>query len=208
MGLASYQEDILLRAAESGFDAGAVRPASAPAPESQIPENDVAAHATRQRTKTIHIPPGEGAGLRLLHLIGVAKPIAYLRTLGPIGRNPSHGRTTRRRNTSCRARWTRSIGTRNCCGGDLATAVQQLKREPGKGLFTGGVMLPRALAELRLIDEYEFIVHPRQAGHGPTLFAGLSKHVELKLVGRREFGSGAVAMRYESCDRDGDDERQ
>jgi hypothetical protein len=33
--------------------------------------------------------------------------------------------------------------------------------------------------------------------HGPTLFAGLSKHVDLKLVGRLEFGSGAVAMRYE-----------
>jgi dihydrofolate reductase len=53
------------------------------------------------------------------------------------------------------------------------------------------------LAELGLIDEYEFVVHPRLAGHGPTLFAGLSKQVDLKLVGRLEFGSGAVAMRYE-----------
>ncbi len=50
---------------------------------------------------------------------------------------------------------------------------------------------------LLLIDEYEFVVHPRVAGHGPTLFAGLSKHVDLKLVSRLEFGSGAVAMRYE-----------
>ena len=81
--------------------------------------------------------------------------------------------------------------------GDLGKAVQQLKREPGKGLFTGGVTLPRALAELGLIDEYEFVVHPRVAGHGPTLFAGLSKHVDLKLVSRLELGSGAVAMRYE-----------
>src|SRR6516225_5881226 len=81
--------------------------------------------------------------------------------------------------------------------GDLGTAVQQLKRESGKGLFTGGVMLPMALAELGLIDEYEFVVHPRLAGHGPTLFAGLSKHVDLKLVSRLELGSGAVAMRYE-----------
>jgi hypothetical protein len=48
-----------------------------------------------------------------------------------------------------------------------------------------------------LIDEYEFVVHPRLAGHGPTLFAGLSRCVDLKLVGRLEFGSGAVAMRYE-----------
>ena len=81
--------------------------------------------------------------------------------------------------------------------GDLGKAVQQLKQEPGKGLFTGGVKLPLALAELGLIDEYEFVVHPRLAGHGPTLFAGLSKHVDLKLVSRLEFGSGAVAMRYE-----------
>jgi dihydrofolate reductase len=81
--------------------------------------------------------------------------------------------------------------------GDLGRAVQQLKRESGKGLFVAGVQLPQALAELGLIDEYEFVVHPRLAGHGPTLFAGLSKRIDLKLVSRLEFGSGAVAMRYE-----------
>ncbi|WP_406698089.1 dihydrofolate reductase family protein [Singulisphaera sp. Ch08] len=80
---------------------------------------------------------------------------------------------------------------------DLAKAVQQLKRESGKGLLLGGVTLPLALAELGLIDEYEFVVHPRVAGHGPTLFAGISKPLDLKLVSRMEFGSGAVAMRYE-----------
>jgi len=81
--------------------------------------------------------------------------------------------------------------------GDLGTAVQQLKREPGQGLLVGGVKLPLALTELGLIDEYEFVVHPRLAGHGPTLFAGLSKYVDLKLLSRVELGSGAVAMRYE-----------
>ncbi|MFE4171860.1 dihydrofolate reductase family protein [Streptomyces sp. NPDC056909] len=81
--------------------------------------------------------------------------------------------------------------------GDLAKAVQQLKREPGKGLFVGGVKLALALTELGLIDEYEFVVQPKLAGHGPTLFAGLSKHVDLKLMSRVEFSSGAVAMRYE-----------
>ena len=81
--------------------------------------------------------------------------------------------------------------------GDLGKAVQQLKRESGNGLFVGGVKLPQALAELGLIDEYELIVHPRLAGHGPTLFAGLSKPIDLKLVSRLELGSGAVAMRYE-----------
>ena len=81
--------------------------------------------------------------------------------------------------------------------GDLGKAVQELKREPGKGLLVGGVKLPQALAELGLIDEYEFVVQPRLAGHGPTLFAGLSKRIDLKLVSRLEFGSGTVAMRYE-----------
>ena len=81
--------------------------------------------------------------------------------------------------------------------GDLGQAVQQLKRESGKGLFVGGVKLPLALAELGLIDEYEFVVQPRLVGHGPTLFAGLSKPIDLRLVSRLEFGSGAVAMRYE-----------
>lgn len=81
--------------------------------------------------------------------------------------------------------------------GDLGPAVERLKRESGAELFVGGVTLPRALAELGLIDEYEFVVHPRIAGHGPTLFAGLSKYVDLKLVSRQEFGSGAVALRYE-----------
>ena len=81
--------------------------------------------------------------------------------------------------------------------GDLGRAVERLEREPGTGLLVGGVKLPLALAELGLIDEYELVVHPRLAGHGPTLFAGLSKHLDLRLVSRLELGSGAVAMRYE-----------
>lgn len=81
--------------------------------------------------------------------------------------------------------------------GDLGAAVEQLKRAPGRGLFVGGVTLPMALAELGLIDEYEFVVHPRVSGHGPTLFAGLSNGLDLTLVDRLEFDSGAVALRYE-----------
>ena len=76
-------------------------------------------------------------------------------------------------------------------------AVQLQKGESGKGLLLGGVKLPLALAELGLIDEYEFVVQPRLAGHGPTLFAGLRKPVDLRLVSRLELASGAVAVRYE-----------
>lgn len=79
---------------------------------------------------------------------------------------------------------------------DLENAVQQLKREPGEGLLVGGVTLPLALADLALIDEYEFVVQPVVAGHGPTVLAGLRERIELQLVGRQEFRSGAVALRY------------
>src|SRR3989337_898703 len=68
--------------------------------------------------------------------------------------------------------------------GDLGKAVQQLKRESGKGLFVAGVKLPLALAGLGLIGEDGFVRQPRLAGHGPTLFAGLSKPHALTLGAR------------------------
>jgi len=80
--------------------------------------------------------------------------------------------------------------------GDLREEVRRLKQEPGEGLWVGGVTLPLALADLGLIDEYEFVVHPVLAGHGPTLLAGLRERVQLQLLGRQEFRSGAVALRY------------
>ena len=95
-----------------------------------------------------------------------------------------------------RVDWNAELVRGDLVRGDLGEAVQQLKQESGKGLLLGGVKLPLALAELGLIDEYEFVVQPRLAGHGPTLFAGLSKHVDLGFLSRLEFGSGAVAMRY------------
>ena len=85
--------------------------------------------------------------------------------------------------------------------GDLGAAVRQLKEESPRGLTTGGVTLPLALADLGLIDEYELVVHPRLAGHGPWLFAGLSHYVDLRLVDREDFGDGVVAMRYEPMSR-------
>lgn len=79
--------------------------------------------------------------------------------------------------------------------GDVAQAVERLKQEPGEGLFVGGVTLPLALADRGLIDEYEFVVQPILAGHGPTLLAGLHERIQLEVVDRHEFRSGAVAVR-------------
>ena len=80
--------------------------------------------------------------------------------------------------------------------GDLRAAVEALKAEPGKGIATGGVTLPLALADMGLIDEYEFVVHPVVAGHGPSLLAGLRERLVLELVERFELPSGAVVLRY------------
>src|ERR1044072_768307 len=73
--------------------------------------------------------------------------------------------------------------------GDLGEAVRKLKQEPGKGLGVGGVKLPPAVAELGVIYESEFVVDRRLVAHGPTLFAGLSKLLDWRLVSRQEFGS-------------------
>ncbi len=80
--------------------------------------------------------------------------------------------------------------------GDLAQAVRQLKQQSDEDLWVGGVRLPLALADLGLIDEYEFVVQPVLAGHGPTLLAGLRERIQLELLDRHEFPSGAVALRY------------
>jgi dihydrofolate reductase len=80
--------------------------------------------------------------------------------------------------------------------GDPEQAIQRLKQLPGECLWVGGVTLPLALADLGLIDEYEFLVQPVLAGHGPTLLAGLRERIQLELVDRHEFRSGAVALRF------------
>lgn len=95
-------------------------------------------------------------------------------------------------NTLDRADWNNTEILR----GDIAGEIRRLKSEPGKGLALGGVALPMMLAELGLIDEYEFVVHPKIVGHGPALFAGLSTPLDLTPIGRLEFTSGIVATRY------------
>lgn len=80
--------------------------------------------------------------------------------------------------------------------GDLGEAVRKLKEEPGEGIYVGGVTLPLALADMGLIDEYQFVVHPVLVGHGPAPFAGLRQKLELELVGRTEFRCGAVGLHY------------
>src|SRR5688572_24433912 len=83
--------------------------------------------------------------------------------------------------------------------GDLGEAVRQLERESGKGLFVGGVRLPQALAELGLIDEYELVVHPKLAGHGPDVVRGAVEAARPEARGPDgvQIGGGGDAVRAE-----------
>ena len=80
----------------------------------------------------------------------------------------------------------------------LHNEVLKLKQEQGKNILTGGVTIPSQLAELGLIDEYRFVVHPIVIGEGRRLFDGinLQEKLQLKLVESKVFKSGAVALRY------------
>jgi hypothetical protein len=78
--------------------------------------------------------------------------------------------------------------------GDLAKAVRQLKRESGKGLFTGGVKLPLALAELGLIDEYKFVVQPKLVCRRCSR---VYRSIRLEALEPAGVRLGAVAIRYE-----------
>lgn len=86
--------------------------------------------------------------------------------------------------------------------GDLGLAVQQLKDATPNGVLLGSGKLAHALERLQLIDEYQFLVHPRIAGHGPTLFqSGLKSTRRLELISARPLQNGAVAMHYRKKDR-------
>ncbi len=81
--------------------------------------------------------------------------------------------------------------------GDLRASVQALKDSTPAGVLLGSGMLATQLDQLDLIDEYQFLVHPRIAGHGPTLYQrGLPRTRQLELVSAKPLGCGAVAMHY------------
>jgi len=81
-------------------------------------------------------------------------------------------------------------------GGDLASAVADLKALPGKDMqLTGGAGVAKALADLDLIDEYQVVVHPVVLGGGKQLFP-LADRFTLKLVETRTFDGATVLLRY------------
>ena len=86
--------------------------------------------------------------------------------------------------------------------GDLRAGVQKLKDETPAGVLLGSGKLATELDRLDLIDEYKFLVHPRIAGHGPTLYQnGLPSARRLELVSAKPLRGGAVAMHYQRARR-------
>ena len=81
--------------------------------------------------------------------------------------------------------------------GDLRAGVQRLKDATPAGVLLGSGALATELDRLDLIDEYKLLVHPRLAGHGPTLYQGGLPHTRrLDLVSATPLGNGTVAMHY------------
>ena len=81
--------------------------------------------------------------------------------------------------------------------GDLRAGVQRLKDATPNGVLLGSGKLAAALERLDLIDAYRFLVHPRIAGHGPTLYeSGLPATRRLELLSATPLRNGAVAMHY------------
>ena len=89
----------------------------------------------------------------------------------------------------------------HCIDGDLRTGIQALKDATPAGVLLGSGQLASALDRLDLIDEYRLLVHPRIAGHGPTLYeSGLPATRRLELVSAKPFRCGVVAMHYRRAD--------
>jgi dihydrofolate reductase len=80
---------------------------------------------------------------------------------------------------------------------DLRTGVQRLKDVTPDGLLLGSGTLAAELDRMNLIDEYNLLVHPRIAGHGPTLYqSGLPSTRRLELISATPLRNGCVAMHY------------
>lgn len=86
-------------------------------------------------------------------------------------------------------------------GGDLLANVQILKEATPAGVLLGSGKLATELDRMGLIDEYRFLIHPRIAGHGPTLYRdGLPDTRRLQLVSVSQLRNGSLATHYRRAD--------
>jgi dihydrofolate reductase len=82
--------------------------------------------------------------------------------------------------------------------GDMAEGIRRLKSEPGKPIYAiGGAGFMRSLIATGLIDEYQLNMHPVVLGGGLTIFDGLARPLDLKLVEAKAYSGGIVAHIYQ-----------
>src|SRR5688572_21925492 len=162
----------------------------------------------RESPTTRHTPSSPASWTRAVRCCGAASPTRCWRATGR--RSPAATRRRRRRCASGRSSWRPSRSTwcrrrERTSRGPTATtspascarACRKLKDATPAGVLLGSGKLATELDRLDLIDEYEFLVHPRIAGHGPTLYqSGLPSTRRLELVSAKPLRSGAVAMHY------------
>lgn len=82
--------------------------------------------------------------------------------------------------------------------GDVAKAIAELKREPGKDIeMYGSASLLQTLIEHDLVDEYRIWVHPVVLGSGKRLFPEHGRSAKLRLIDTKTLDSGVVILTYQ-----------
>jgi dihydrofolate reductase len=82
--------------------------------------------------------------------------------------------------------------------GDVAAAVTELKKQPGRELQVhGSGRLAHTLIRHNLVDEYRLLIFPLHLGSGLKLFADGLPPAKLRLTSSRTSGTGLVIATYE-----------
>jgi dihydrofolate reductase len=89
-------------------------------------------------------------------------------------------------------------GTAKLVKEDAATALNKMKKEPGKDMvILGSFTLVSALMKAGLIDEFQLMVYPVVLGNGRPEFKDLNERYSLNLINVKQFKSGAVELVYQ-----------
>lgn len=83
--------------------------------------------------------------------------------------------------------------------GNISEEVNNLKKSDGSKdiIVYGGAGFVSSLIKNNLIDEYYFFINPSAIGKGLTIFGGLEKNFNLKLIKSTAFDCGVVVNQYE-----------
>ncbi len=86
---------------------------------------------------------------------------------------------------------------------DMVEEVKRLKGFPGNNMtILGSGSIVTQLAEHGLIDHYEIMIDPVAIANGTSLFQGITRNLDLKLISVRTFKSGVVLLSYEPLQSD------